>query len=47
MRVAELTKTQLLGLEESRPVYRGIGRMFVLEDVKSEIAYQDAEASIF
>uniref|UniRef100_A0A0N5AGV3 Prefoldin subunit 1 n=1 Tax=Syphacia muris TaxID=451379 RepID=A0A0N5AGV3_9BILA len=43
MKVAELTKTQLLTLEKSRPVFHSIGRMFILEDVDTEIAFQDAE----
>ncbi|VDN60461.1 unnamed protein product [Dracunculus medinensis] len=42
-RIAQLTKMQLSELESERPVFRSIGRMFVRESIKDEIARSDRE----
>uniref|UniRef100_A0A914CAI8 Prefoldin subunit 1 n=1 Tax=Acrobeloides nanus TaxID=290746 RepID=A0A914CAI8_9BILA len=46
IRIAELVKEHLSTMNEDRPVYRSVGRVFLLETVESEIKRQDEDIRV-
>uniref|UniRef100_A0A914WSY7 Prefoldin subunit 1 n=1 Tax=Plectus sambesii TaxID=2011161 RepID=A0A914WSY7_9BILA len=46
IRVAEITKQELLSLPETTPTYQAVGRMFVRRSVTESVSAQDKRMSV-